>query len=273
MSLSELRGSRDRLRKPSHTPSVDKLPGAAQTLARSNQRAMKQTKILLASFGVTFLTLAFAGCAAMSGQKPATKFENVLFTTQTNYVDKVVEVPKTVWVTNMVQRTVTNAQNVVVTNVVPQFKVQYLTVTETQSVPAYTFQTRTNVVADVQTVGAIVNTFVPGLGGLISGGLLAGLSLWRRLRSYKAAATAADQTSGVLVQNIAAIRDFIKQVVPDGQNLDQAMVQYLASNQDKLGAIDQVASLIQHYVKSHQTRTDVQELRNALTSLTTATKP
>lgn len=185
------------------------------------------------------LPITITGCKLLSGETPPSAVEQQIFVTETNYVERVTE------------NTETGAL-------------------ETNAVPVYTNTLKESAAQDAQAIGSIVNAFAPGAGGLISGGLLAFLGLWGKLRSYKKNADDKDKTAGVLAQNIEAIRVFIREAIPDGGKYDEAIVQFLMKEQDKVNAVSTVTDILGRYVKSHKTKADLLELRNALNSLKSA---
>ena len=195
-----------------------------------------KSKYLILALAALIPLTAGIGCKHVSGETPPTAVEQQIFDTETNYVSKVV---------------VDAATGEVITN----------------QVPVYTSTPKESVAADAAAVGSVVNAFAPGAGGLISGGLLAFLGLWGKLRSYKKKAGDSDKTAGVLAQNIEAIRVFIRQAIPNGTKYDDAIVGFIMKEQDKAQAIASVSDILGRYVKSGKTKQDVLEIRNALNNL------
>lgn len=215
--------------------------------------------IITLSLALTVLTLT-GGCATMSGKQGPTKFETVLFETKTNYVEEVVVVQEEVWTTNVVEEVIVNESNITVTNFVETVDVQVNYVTETNVVEVFEHTVKDEVKADAAIVGGVINTFAPGVGGLVSSLLIGGLGVWARMRSYKKSGT-------VLAQNIEAIREFIKTSVPDGQVYDQALVKFMKEHQTEAGAVNNVMLLLQKYVRNKDAKEGAQEIQGLINSL------
>jgi len=209
---------------------------------------------------IMLIGLLFAGCKLM-GQNPSapSKFEESLFTVQTNHAPKIVLQTNVIEVTKEVVLFKTNEVGQIVnyTNIytVPKFDL----ITVTQQVETYTLAPRESSREAATMIGGVVNTFAPGIGTVVSGVLLGLLGGWAKVRSVK-------RTGGVLAQNIEAIREFVK-TLPDGEKYDGVIVQYLEKHQHEAGAADSVLKLLENYVDNTQAKGAATELKNALASL------
>lgn len=219
-----------------------------------------------------------SGCAFM-GRNPSapTKVESALFTTVTNYVQQTNVVQQVVPVySNVVQTvTVTNvvpgqAPVVVQTNFLTQTVDHYLTNTVTivvSNVPAYTETVKPTTAASVQAAGSALNMFIPGVGGLVSSGVLGLLSLWGYLRSSKLG-----DTSAALAQEIETVRAFLQQL-PNGQAYDTALVNFLQAHQAEEGVAGQVLQLLAKEVSNPDAQIAATEVQRTLQQLQLATAP
>jgi len=222
---------------------------------------MKLSHAMVASawaFICAVVLFGCAGCAALKGETPPTKFETVVFNVQTNRITNVVSVPVEVWSTNTVTKYRTNTVGVTVTNLVQTFSVTYATNTVTNVVKTYDFTPKDGVQQDIESIGTTVGTFIPGA-DVVAGILATALIMWGRLRSSKKA-------GNVLAQNIQAIREFLK-TLPDGAKYDEALVQWMRKNQKETGAVKEVVSILAKYVDKTEAKTGAQEIKAAIDAL------
>ena len=126
----------------------------------------------------------------------------------------------------------------------------------------YDLKTKDSTKADVQVVGTAVNTFFPGVGGLVSTGATALLGLWGFLRgiSNTKRSTA---TSETLVQQVETIREFIKSL-PEGAKYDTAITAWLQAHQVETGTSTQILDLLANVVDNPAAKVAAQELRNTI---------
>lgn len=222
------------------------------------------------------------GCALL-GRNPSapTKAESLLFTTVTNTVQATNTVQEIVpvYATNTVQVTVTNLVAnltgtpplpvITVTNSIERVVDHWLTnlVTVVSNVPAYTETVKPATTATVQAAGSALNTFVPGIGGLVSSGILGLLSLWGYLRSSKLG-----DTSAALAQEIETVRTFVKQL-PNGAAYDAALVSFLQAHQAEAGVTSEVLGLLAKQVSNPDAQAAATEVQRTLQQLQLATAP
>ena len=209
--------------------------------------------------------LVIVGCSLLGATPTApTALESKLYDVQTNYVPVPVMVTNQVQTTNTVTLTNTVTQAVTVTNVVVSTPV---VTTQTNETPTYTWTTKAGVTQGVQTGESLVNTFVPGVGGMIGTGLFALLSLWGYLRSSKLG-----DTSSALAQEVEAIREFIK-TLPSGANYDQAITSFLQSHQVEAGVASQVLTILSKDVSNPEAAAAAKEIATAVTVASAPPKP
>lgn len=216
-----------------------------------------------------------SGCA-FAGRNPSapTKVESMLFTTVTNYVQVTNQVAQIVPVySNVLQVvTVTNvvpgqAPVVVQTNFLTQVVDHYLTNTVTiiSNAPAYTETVKPTTAASVQGAGSALNMFIPGVGGLVSSGVLGLLSLWGYLRSSKLG-----DTSAALAQEIETVRTFLQQL-PNGAAYDAALVNFMQAHQAEAGVTSQVLALLAKAVSNPDAQAAATEVQRTLQQLQLST--
>lgn len=207
-------------------------------------------------------SILIIGCAAMSGEKPPGKFEQVLFVTETNYVEVPVTVEKQVWATNYVPEvvTITNILNetVTVTNIVPQFEVSTISVTETQTVPVFNMTPNTEIIGSIEAVGGILGGFNPVF-TLIAGGISSALVMWGKLRSRKKAGVA-------LAENIQAIRQFVL-TLPQGAEIDSALKMFMSKHQAEAGATSEIVGILGKHISDSKAKLGATEIRNLIAEL------
>lgn len=210
------------------------------------------------------LALCITGCKLVGTDPSAPNgFERLVFTTVTNYIAVPMQVTQTNIVTHeqVVYATNTVGQIVTVTNVF--FMPEYRVVTITNIIPQYENKVNGGTTATIQAAGTAINTFLPGVGGIASSGLLALLGLWAQLRSSKRG-----QTNSTLAQEIETIREFIKSL-PSGAKYDQAITAFLQTHQLESGVAQQVLGILQNQVDNQEAKTALQEIQNTLKVATT----
>lgn len=210
---------------------------------------------------LTTCCLALAGCATAKdlfglNPKAPTAAEQMTYNIQTNYVTQVQQVTNVV--TQYVPVYVTNQLNQVVltTNVLTQLNVTSVT----NQVPQYTLTPNSTSQATAQGIGAVVNTFAPGVGSAVTMGLLALLGAWGHLRSAKNSTTA-----GTLAQEVETLREFI-QALPNGTAYDTAITGWLQQHQLEAGVAQQVLGLLNNTVDNPAAKAAVTEISSTLTA-------
>lgn len=210
------------------------------------RRQLRRTSGLLLGLG---LLLAFVyGCASTP-----TGLDRAFADVQTNYV------PVLVLRTNIVELTQTNTvvQTVTVTNQVGQPVPVFLTntvnnvtyqtnvVLATNIVPQYVLTASTNTTATASIVGGVVNGFVPGVGGLVTTGLLGLLSIFLGVRNRQFAGQndALSQSAGVLTQIIETGREVLSKT-PQGQQAADAFTAWMVSHQAETNTIAAISQIV-----------------------------
>ena len=220
-------------------------------------------KVKLSIIAGLLALLAVTGCATEFGVNPKgpSAVENKLYTTVTNYVTATVNQTNTVTVTNIAQVTVTNTVGqvipITVTNTVQQVQIIPVTVTN----QAITMTTAPSTAATIQAGGAIINGFAPGIGSMVSAGLLALFGLWGHLRSSKAI-----NTSAAIAQEVETLREFI-QTLPQGAKYDTAITAWLQAHQMETGTAQQVLGLLANNVDNPAAKAAAAEIQNTLAAL------
>lgn len=252
------------------------------TVNDKGQRAKRVGPIGLAGL-VGLMALLMVGCAAVgSNPTPPSKFESLLFNTQTNeatvtaYRTNTVVVQQVVTNTVAVTQPVTNTVGVVqfVTNQVPVPVVQYVTNQEAVAyqapVPAYTETPKDSVKASVQAGGAVLNTFAPGIGSLVSAAIMALLGGWGYVRSSKASALGS--TSSALAQEMEAVLEFVK-ALPNGPTYVGELVDFLQKHQTEAGVASQVLQILENEISNPDAKVAANQVIQAINALKATTQP
>lgn len=225
---------------------------------------------VLGAMGLIGLMGLITGCASTFGASPSapSKFESLVFNTQTNYITQTNVVTKTV--TNQVTETVTvtNSQNLVIPIVQTNQVVQTVTVTNTVQVPQYIETPKASVTTGVQVAGGIANTFAPGVGTIASSALAALLGFWGYLRSSKL--QQANDTTAVLAQNIESILEVV-QALPNGSAMANTIKTFIAQHQAEAGVVQQVVQVLENDVSNPDAKTAAQQIINAVNALKATT--
>lgn len=206
--------------------------------------------------------ILIAGCTMFGANpKAPNTVENGLYDVLTNQVAKqiqvtnvhevTIEVPvfrtnelnQVVWQTNTVQQNITNVSSAWVTN------------------DAYTLTPKESTKAGVAVVGTAVNTFFPGVGTMVSTGLLAILGAWGHARSWKRGSAL-----GAITQEVETTREFIK-ALPNGQHYDDALVQWIQDHQAELGVANTVVPIIDRNVSNPEAKVGAQEIIDTINAL------
>ena len=227
--------------------------GGVNTL--QNQLGRKATTVrrgfslLLGLAGTLALPWLFQGCAST---RPPTGAENYFFTIQTNLTPRVMLQTNVVTVvqTNVVIETFTLTNQVgvpvliYITNLVPVAAYSTNVVTVTNLVAGYTLTPGANADVVAGITGALANLGLPGVGSLVTMGVLGLIAAWAgyRNRQYAGQNTALEQASGVMAQNIATFMAVLRQT-PQGQQLAPLLQNYLNTHQAEAGVLQAVAGL------------------------------
>ncbi len=209
------------------------------------------------------LIMAGSGCAKFGANPtPPTRLEQGLFKVETNYVPVVVTKTNTVFETNTVIVTVlkTNDAGYVYKEPTPTEVVtpHATVVQETNHVQATVLTPGAGAQEVAATGRAVGNMFMPGLGEMVSAGLLAVFGLWGHLRSYKGR-----QTASALAQEVETIREFIK-TLPQGTNYDIAITSWLQTHQIEMGVLPSVLSLLQKQVSNPEAVAAIRQIEEAI---------
>lgn len=215
------------------------------------------------------LTIFCVGCTLFGATpKAPTAVESTLFNVQTNFVTN--SVTQTNLVTQVVPEvqmvTVTNQQNQVITttNTVELTNTTTQVVQVTNVTPQYTYTTGATTTATVQAAGSVLNSIVPGVGGIASAGILALLALWAQLRSTKNSTTA-----GTLAQEVETLLEFIN-TLPNGSNYTTVITSWLQSHQVDAGVANTILGLLENQVSNPNAKAAVAEIQGTLSALTSA---
>lgn len=196
-----------------------------------------------------------AACAIIAGCSTApTGFDRAVANVQTNYA------PVLALQTNVITLVQTNTviQTVTVTNSVgipvPVFQTNYVTVptpttnvvmVTNQVVSGYTLSPNSTSAAVAGVAGAASNLAAPGIGTLVTGGLLGLLSIFLgfRNRQMNGQNDALSQAAGVLAQTIETGRDLMSKT-PQGKQAADAFTQWMVSHQAETGTIGQITQIV-----------------------------
>lgn len=206
--------------------------------------------------------LAVAGCKLIGNDpSPPGKMEQALFNVVTNYQTN------TVFQTNIAANVVTSevfhtneiGQVVTTTNTVTNYQTNTAWVTNV--VPSYVMTPNDTAKTIAQTGGGLANVAAPGMGSMVSSGLLALLAIWGHLRSAKNKDVAVN-----LAQEVEAVREFIK-TLPSGNNYDSAITQFLQTHQVEAGVIQQVLSIVDRSVSNPEAKAAAAEMSGVVQAL------
>ena len=143
--------------------------------------------------------------------------------------------------TNVAVVVVTNTVAVWATNLVPVLVTNYVERPEVQ--------------AGIKAVGTVVDTFVPGIGTLISLALAGAYGAWARVRNRK--------VNEALVQGVETARAMLEQT-PQGRAADAEFVRWLQANQKAAGVFVAVSRLVDELSDNPAARVAAQEIAGRL---------
>lgn len=228
------------------------------------------------TFGLVILSAIILGCVSGGAQKPPSALDQYIFNIKTNQAQQIDIQTHVVTVTNYVQvpelieqikiTTFTNIQNevvthtnqVVLTNFFTQVSLEQKTnyTSVTNLVNEYTYTPKPVATDTASTVGTIINTFVPGIGGLVSTALVGALGIWARLRSRKA--------NEALLQSVQTTREMILQITNDPA-VDQRLKDWLIAHQKEEGVFNLIAGLVEKYRDKPKAKEDAIKILTPLT--------
>lgn len=171
--------------------------------------------------------LLLTGLVALNGCASPSPVERFLFTVQTNTVPVVTNWVATVNTTNEATGVVT------VDNVV-----NWRTNTTTELI----YTVSTNAAAIAHTAGNVTGLFVPGLGEIVSAGIMGLLAIWGAIRSRRATKMTTGAT--VLTQSIEVLLSIIE-TTPQGKLLGDRLKLELSRHQNAAGVLTEIASLVE----------------------------
>lgn len=201
----------------------------------------------------------FGGCSTA----PPTKFEQGLFTIQTNYVPQVTVQEHVIPITktNYLTVTVTNLQGVTQfytnTVIVPAFQTNLVTTTNLQE--AYTYAPGKGEEEIKASAGAVGSLF--GMGPLFTAGAGLIFGAWRWVRGRKALMTAAN-----MAQSVETVREFVK-ALPNGQVYDNELVNWMQKHQAEGGVLNDVLSLLQRNVNNPDAKIAAKQVQDTISAL------
>jgi hypothetical protein len=207
-----------------------------------------------------------------------TGFDRAIANVQTNYVPTLALQTNVVTVTqtNTVVQTVTQTNSVGVP--VPVYLtnqttlVTYATnvVMVTNQVPTYTLTPSSTSTGVAQAVGTATNLFAPGVGGLVTAGILGALSIFLgfRNRQMNGQNDVLSQAAGVLAQTIETGREVLAKT-PQGQAAADAFTQWMVSHQADTGTIATITGI----VKGMTNNVQAQAAANQILALITPPAP
>lgn len=234
---------------------------------------MKKIRPILkytAALSILTVLVLLAGCKG----GPPSALERRLFNTETQYVPHVIVQTNIEWFTN-VQPIITPVPHyLVVTNAgIPSLSTNWYFSTNYEAfvVAGTTFITQTNIEERhifsvkpetqeaVSAVGTVVNSFVPGLGGLIGIALTGAAGIYARLRSRKA--------NEALVQGVQTGREIINAISTD-PSIDRAYKDWLEKHQKELGVFTLVSGLVEKFRDKPAAKEDARAIVSETSPLT-----
>lgn len=234
---------------------------------------MTKIKTLALTFALLVGLSPFVGCSSTP-----TGLDRALSTVTTNYVPMLALQTNvvTVYNTNVVVQTVTatNIQGVMIPIFVTNTTsvVSYVTniVVATNLIPVYSETANTNIAGAISGAGSVLNTFLPGIGTVVSTGLLGVLSIFLgvRNRQYSGQNDALSQSAGVLAQIIETGREVMSQS-PQGQAAANAFTQWMVTHQADTNTIATISQI----VKAATNNTEAQAAAGQILGLINQTPP
>lgn len=201
---------------------------------------------LLAGCFLALGLLGLAGCGTMDqaylAQVTMTNVARVEWRTNTvilfTNATEVIERTNTIFVTNAAGMAEPKAVLQTFTNYAPVFLTNFVAVpfTNLVAVPVTNLVARPEVETGIKATGTIVDTFAPGLGGLVGAALMGAYHIYQAGRNKK--------TNGALVQGIETARSILA-ATPQGEAADAEFVRWLKNNQKAVGVWKAIAPLVE----------------------------
>lgn len=115
----------------------------------------------------------------------------------------------------------------------------------TNIIPIYVETIKTNWVTAINAGGSVVNTAAPGVGTLVSTGILGLLSIFLgiRNRQYAGQNTSLSQAAGTLAQIIETGREVLSKT-PQGQQAANAFTAWMVTHQADTNTIAQITQIV-----------------------------
>lgn len=203
---------------------------------------------------ITTLAVAFALSLIVIGcSSTPTALDRTFSNVETNYVPKLVLQTNVITLTqtNTVIETVTRTNDVgiptpvFITNATTYITYATNIVMATNLVPQYVLTPNTNVTATIGVVGEVANIFAPGVGGLVTSGLLGLLSIFLGIRNRQFAGknSVLSQSAGVLAQIIETGREVLAKE-PQGQRAADAFTQWMITHQAETQTIAKISEIV-----------------------------
>ena len=148
-------------------------------------------------------------------------------------------------VADVIEPVATKYVTKLVTNFVPVLLTNYV------SVPVTNLVAKPEAEATIQAAGAVVNTFLPGIGSIVAlamGGLYHG---YRKVRNRK--------VNEALVQGVETARAILE-TTPQGQAADAAFVKWLMTHQKESGVFTTVSTLVDSYTDNPAAKLTAQQI-------------
>lgn len=207
---------------------------------------MRKVSILLGSLAVAVGLIA--GCSTTP-----TALDRTFASVQTNYVPVLVVHTNvlTLTETNTIIQVVTRTNEVGMpvpvwlTNTITQVTFQTNVVLATNQTPVYTLTPNQTSAAIAGTAGALANLAAPGLGTLVTGGILGLLSIFLgfRNRQLSGQTDVLTQAAGVLAQTIETGREIMSST-PQGQKAADAFTAWMVTHQAETGTIAEITKIV-----------------------------
>lgn len=208
--------------------------------------------ITLGSLGL-FAAIIIAGCSTTP-----TAFDRAVANVETNYMPKLVLQTNVVTVVNTITKTnevgvpvpvfVTNSTSIVTyqTNLVPQYVLTGPNPTA---------------MGVAQVAGTVSNLGAPGIGTVVTGGILGLLSIFLGFRNRQMSGQndALSQAAGVLAQTIETGRELMAKT-SRGQQAADAFTTWMIKNQAATGVISQITQIVKDSTDNVQAQTAANEI-------------
>lgn len=223
-------------------------------------------------------TLIFGLVLSACSTPQPTPFERAFANVQTNIVEKLVIQTNVVTIvqTNVAVVQVTNTFGVpiFVTNTVPVIFTVTNLLPMTTTVTQYVMSPNALAQGVAGAAGAASNLGAPGIGGLVSAGLLGALSIWLsyRNRQFAGQNDILTQSAGVLAQIIETGREVLS-TTPQGQQAANAFTQWMVSHQAATGTIATISNIVKSATDNEQAQKAADQILALIQPGLPATQP